>query len=136
MGSTLAAVAEPTVGTSFVPDEVLAQAGTMNKSQADLCGFGVVGVDDAGRVLVYNRYMSEMSGTSAAAAAGKNYFTQVNLCVNNPMFYGKFKQGVASDILDEQFEYLFTYQMRPTTVRVHLFRDGLSKTNWIFVKKA
>ena len=109
--------------TSFVPAEVLAQAGTMNKAQADLCPFGCVQVDDAGRVLVHNRYLSEMSGTSAKAAAGRNYFTQVNPCVNNPMFFGAFKRGVAADHLDEQFEYLFTYQMRPTMVRCHLVRD-------------
>ena len=137
MGSTLAAEAAPqAVGTTFVPADVLALAGTMNKSQADLCSFGCVQVDDGGRVLVYNRYLSEMSGVSAAAAAGKNYFTQVNPCANNPLFYGAFKRGVAADTLDEQFGYLFTHQMRPTNVLVHIYRDGLSKTNWIFVKKA
>ena len=147
MGSTLAAepdqAAETTTTdtataplTSFVPAEVLAQAGTMNKPQADLCPFGCVQVDDAGRVLVYNRYLAEMSGVSNAGAAGKNYFTQVNPCTNNPMFYGAFKRGVTTGQMDEQFEYLFTHQMRPTTVKVHLHRDGLTQTNWIFVKKA
>ena len=146
MGSTLAADAEPTSETTtttaempsptFVPAEVLAQAGTMNKPQADLCGFGCVKVDDAGRVLVFNRYLSELSGVSAKGSEGKNYFTQVNPCTNNPMFYGAFKRGVAADHLDEQFEYVFTYQMRPTTVRVHLVRDDVAKANWIFVKKA
>jgi photoactive yellow protein len=135
MASTLAA--EPTTGTTttFVPAEVLAQAGTMNKPQADLCGFGCVQVDDAGRVLVYNRYMSEMSGVSSGSAAGKNYFTQVNPCANNPMFYGQFKRGVSTEALDQVFEYLFTHQMRPTTVTVHMYRDGLSKTNWLFIRK-
>ena len=108
----------------------------MNKPQADLCGFGCVQVDDAGRVLVFNRYLSELSGVSAGGAAGRNYFTQVNPCTNNPMFYGAFKRGVAADSLDETFEYLFTYQMRPTTVRVHLYRDPATKANWVFVKKA
>ena len=149
MGSALAAAAEQAVGTdatmtaevpspssSFVPPEVLAQAGTMNKPQADLCPFGCVQVDDAGRVLTYNRYLSEMSGVSAKQAAGKNYFTQVNPCTNNPMFYGAFKRGVAAGQMDEHFAYLFTHQMRPTPVKVHLVRDGLTKANWIFVKKA
>ena len=152
MGSTLAADPGPTaettettttvadiataVASTFVPAEVLAQAGTMNKAQADLCPFGCVQVDDAGRVLVLNRYLSEMTGVSAKAAAGKNYFTQVNLCTNNPMFYGQFKRGVAAHALDEQFAYVFTYQMRPTNVRVHLVRDAATKANWIFVKKA
>ena len=135
MGSTLDAVAEPSA-TTFVPAEVLAQAGTMNKPQADLCGFGCLQVDDAGRVVTFNKYLSEMSGVSPASAAGKNYFTQVNPCTNNPMFYGLFKRGVANDALDEQFDYVFTYQMRPTNVRVHLFRDATSKANWVFVKKA
>ena len=149
MGSALAADAEQAAGTdtmtaeplvapssSFVPAEVLAQAGTMNKPQADLCPFGCVQVDDAGRVLTYNRYLSEMSGVSSGQAAGKNYFTQVNPCTNNPMFYGAFKRGVAAGQMDEHFAYLFTHQMRPTHVKVHMVRDGLAQTNWIFVKKA
>ncbi len=138
MSTTLDAVAgDPTAtGTTFVPPEVLAQAGTMNKPQADLCGFGCVRVDDAGRVLVFNRYLSELSGVSAKSTDGKNYFTQVNPCANNPLFYGAFKRGVADGVLDEQFEYLFTHQMRPTTVRVHLYRDPASQANWVFVKKA
>ncbi len=128
--------ASTATATTFVPAEVLSQAGTMNKPQADLCGFGCVQVDDAGRVLIYNRYLSEMSGVSAKGAEGKNFFTSVNPCTNNPMFYGLFKRGVAHDAMDEQFDYVFTYQMRPTNVKVHLYRDALAKTNWIFVKKA
>ena len=103
------------VATTFVPAEVLSQAGTMNKPQADLCGFGCVQVDDAGRVLLVNRYLSEMTGVSAKSAGGKNYFTSVNPCTNNPMFYGTFKRGVANDAMDELFDYVFTYQMRPRT---------------------
>ena len=141
MDSTLDAVDEPSpavvaTATTFVPAEVLSQAGTMNKPQADLCGFGCVQVDDGGRVLLYNKYLSEMSGVSARAAEGKNFFTSVNPCTNNPMFYGLFKRGVAHEAMDELFDYVFTYQMKPTTVKVHLYRDGLSKTNWVFVKKA
>ena len=132
--------AGPTAATAtastFVPAEVLSQAGTMNKPQADLCGFGCVQVDDGGRVLLYNRYLSELSGVPAKAADGKNYFTTVNPCANNPIFFGAFKRGVADDTLDEQFDYVFTHQMRPTNVSVHLYRDALTKTNWIFVKKA
>jgi photoactive yellow protein len=135
MSTTLDAVADPSA-TTFVPAEVLSQAGTMNKPQADLCGFGCVQIDDAGRVVLLNRYLSEMSGVSSKSAEGKNYFTAVNPCTNNPIFFGAFKRGVANDALDEQFDYVFTYQMRPTNVKVHLYRDPASKTNWIFVKKA
>ncbi len=120
----------------FVPAEVIDHAGTMTRAQADCCTFGVVKVDDAGRVQLYNRYESELSNIPTAATEGRNFFTDVNPNANNPLFYGLFKRGVAADSLDQSFDYTFTYDGYPTPANVRLYRDPASKTNWIFVRKA
>ncbi len=114
---------------------ILYNLGYLSRDQADAANFGIVKVDDQGQILLYNRYESELAGVPVATAEGKNFFTQVAICTNNRLFYGKFKDGVASGHLDVSFNYVFTYKMKPTNVIIQLYRDQASSTNWIFVKK-
>lgn len=71
----------------------------------------------------------------ASAAQGKNFFTEVAPCTNNRLFFGRFKQGVAKGVLDVEFDYTFTYKMRPTNVTIRLYRDGALRKNWVFVTR-
>jgi photoactive yellow protein len=124
-----------TTSNSFVPSDVLSRISSMSPSKLNSLDFGVVQVDDSGVIEFYNRYESEMAGVDPSIAEGGNFFTEVAPCSNNRLFRGRFEDGVASGQLDETFSYTFTYKMKPTLVDVHLYRDGASQTNWIFVKK-
>ena len=106
----------------------------MTREQADSHPFGIVKVDDSGVVQMYNRWESEMAGVAPSAAEGRNFFTQVAPCTNNRLVYGRFKTGVQKGELDIEFNYTFTYKMKPTNVVVRLLRDG-SSANWVFVAK-
>ncbi|MFN4243843.1 MAG: PAS domain-containing protein [Tepidisphaerales bacterium] len=130
------AVASKPLAGQFVPPEVLSRVGLMSRTQADACDFGVVKVDDSGKILLYNRYEAELAGITPSTAEGRNFFTEVAPCTNNALFFGQFKKGIASGNLNLMFPYTFTYKMKPTNVKVHMFRDPDSKTNWVFVKKS
>jgi photoactive yellow protein len=121
---------------SFVNPSLLNNLGGANRATIDAESYGVVKVDNDGNILLYNRYESELAGVEPSFAEGRNFFSQVAPCSNNRLFFGKFKEGVASGSLNEEFKYTFTYKMKPTPVEVHLYRDNASQTNWIFVKKA
>ena len=125
----------PATSGTFVPNEVFGMLANFSRNDADSCDFGVVKVDDSGRIELYNRYESELAGVAPSSAEGKNFFTQIAPCTNNSLFFGNFKKGVAANNLNLVFPYTFTYKMKPTNIRVHLFRDVNSKTNWIFVAK-
>lgn len=127
--------AAPAAQGSFVPNEVLQMLGNFSRADADNCDFGVVKVDDSGRIQLYNRYESELAGVPVSTAEGKNFFTQIAPCTNNGLFFGQFKKGVTAGQLNMAIPYTFTYKMRPTNVRVHLYRCPSSNTNWIFVAK-
>lgn len=120
---------------TFVPDSVLTQLGSINRSQADSLDFGIVKVDNTGVIELYNKYESELAGIAPKDAEGKNFFTQVAPCTNNRLFYGRFKDGIATGNLNVALPYTFTYKMRPTNVNIHLYHDASTKTNWVFVKK-
>ena len=124
----------PTQGT-FVPAELFNMLGSLSRADADSCDFGVVKVDDSGRIQMYNRYESELAGVAPSSAEGKSFFTQIAPCTNNALFFGTFKKGIAAGALNVCFPYTFTFKMKPTNVKVHMYRDQASGSNWIFVAK-
>ena len=119
---------------SFVDSSTLTTLPSLDQSQADALDFGIVKVDDEGNVLLYNQWESDMAGVPVASTMGKNFFTQVAPCTNNRLFFGRFKDGVSAGDLDTEFNYTFTYKMKPTNVVVRILRDG-SSANWVFVAK-
>lgn len=118
---------------SFVPSQFISQIPSVDRSNADTQPFGIVQVDDTGVIKLYNRWESEMAGVPVASAEGRNFFTQVAPCTNNRLMFGKFKDGVAKGELDSEFNYTFTYKMKPTNVQIRLFRHAPSATNWVLV---
>jgi len=120
---------------SFVTAEIDSSLATLSREQADMADFGIVKVDDEGKIELYNKYEAELAGVTSAAAEGRNFFTEIAPCTNNKLFYGRFQNGVAADEMDAEFNYTFTYKLQPTNVAIHLKRDKASKSNWVFVKK-
>ena len=119
---------------SFVSPSTIASLSTMTRNQADGTPHGLIKLDDNGNVLLYNQWESSMSGVAINTAEGKNFFTQVAPCTNNRLVYGRFKDGVSSGVMDQEFNYTFTYKMKPTNVKLRLYR-GSDNSNWIFVDK-
>lgn len=125
-----------TTKNTFVPQKLIDNLDVLTASQADKIPFGVVKLDDQGNIEIYNKYnYDEFADFGNMNVIGKNYFTDVAPCANNFIFSGRFKRGVQSGSLDHEFEYCFTYKLMPTDVRVRLYRDKDSGSNWIFVKK-
>ena len=118
---------------SFVPATLLPQLPSLTRTAADAQGFGVVKVADDGTVQLYNRWEAELAGIPADSALGRNFFTQVAPCTNNRLVFGRFRDGVQKGALDVEFNYTFTYKMKPTNVAIRLYRDASSATNWVFV---
>lgn len=120
---------------SFVTAEIDSKLAGLSRADADFADFGIVKVDDEGKIELYNHYEAELAGVTPAAAEGRNFFTEIAPCTNNKLFFGRFQNGVANDQLDTEFNYTFTYKLRPTNVAVHMKRDKATGSNWIFVKK-
>ena len=120
---------------TFVTSDIITRLNSLSRSDADSAPFGIVRVENDGKIVLYNRYEAEMAGVTPAQAEGRNFFTEVAPCTNNKLCFGKFKQGLEVGDLDVEFNYTFTYKMKPTNVAIHLLHDKPSKTNWVFVKK-
>jgi photoactive yellow protein len=121
---------------SFVTEDILRRLPSMSRAEVDAQDFGIVKVDDNGNITLYNRYEADLASVEPSAAEGKSFFTQIAPCTNNTLFFGNFKRGVKEGKLNALFPYTFTYRMRPTNVKVHMYRDANTRTNWVLVKKA
>ena len=119
----------------LIPALIWEKISELQQQLADQAPVGIVEVDDTGIIQIYNRYESELAGVSKENAIGKNFFLEVAPCTNNRLFLGTFKSGVQSGSLDKKFNYTFTYKMKPTPVVIHLFRDGNTSRNFVFVKR-
>lgn len=120
----------------FIDSNTQSNIHQLSEAQLDSADYGIVKVDNEGKILFYNRYESDLAGVEKSRAQGANFFTEIAPCTNNRLFLGKFKQGVESGNLDSAFNYTFTYKMQPTNVVIHLLHKEEDKSNWILVKKA
>ncbi|MDF3821339.1 PAS domain-containing protein [Leptospira sp. 96542] len=118
----------------FVSDELLQKIQTYSPKEIDELSFGVISLDDKGIIKVFNTFESTMANVNKNEVIGKNFFIDVAPCTNNQIFYGSFKRGVEERKMDMIFPYTFTYKMKPTPVKIHLYRGPARPTNWVFVK--
>ena len=109
--------------------------GKLSSAEIDRLAFGAVQLDAAGTILKYNAAEAGITGRSAAAVIGRNFFTEVAPCTNAPNFKGVFDAGVKSGELNALFEYVFDYNMAPTKVKIHMKKAFNGDTFWIFVKR-
>ncbi len=121
---------------TFVPNELFPMLGNLSRNDADSCDFGIIQLDDSGKVIMVNRYQSELGGVPVSQFEGRNWFTQIAPCTNNGLVFGMFKKGVASGNMNTVFPYTFTFKMKPTNVKIHFYRDANSRKNFAFVARA
>jgi photoactive yellow protein len=120
---------------AFGKDDIDNVLGKLSNVEIDRLAFGAVQLDAAGTILKYNAAEAGITGRSAAAVIGRNFFTDVAPCTNAPNFKGVFDTGVRNGDLNTLFEYVFDYNMAPTKVKIHMKKALTGDTFWIFVKR-
>ena len=118
----------------FGSEETKKRLPTLTDRELNALPFGVIKVDDQGVILFYNKYESELASVPVHEALGKNFFTQLAPCSNSRLFYGYFKEGIIAGSMDKNYMYTFSYKMKPTLVRVHLYKDR-QNNNWVMIQK-
>ena len=99
----------------------------------DRLDFGVVRMDRAGQVLAYNTAEAELSGLAPAGVVGQDFFVQVAPCTNNYLVAQRYRD---EDELDETIDYVFTFRMLPTPVRLRMLKRPDSPHQYLVVQRA
>ncbi len=106
----------------------------MTPAELDNLSFGVIQINEHGRILLFNATEGQIVGWEPKAAIGKNFFTDVAPCANEPGFRDRFDAGVKAGNLNVVFEWHLAGDRTPT-IQVHLKQaDGDGKF-WIFTKR-
>lgn len=112
----------------FASPDLAAQLLKSAPAELDALPFGVVRMDTKGVVEFYNTFESRLSGMSPETVLGKHFFTEIAPCTNNFMVAERF---ASEPLLDATIDYVFTYRMAPTKVRLRLLRDEAA--GWQFL---
>lgn len=106
----------------------------LSPAELDALPFGVIQVDGAGRVVLYNAAESRLSGRPAASVVGRNFFRDIAPCTHLPQFHGRFLEGVRRGGFDEGFRFVFGFDPQPVRVEVSFRAAREHDRYWIVVR--
>lgn len=101
-------------------------------SVLDALPFGVVGLNEAGEVDIYNATESRLAGLSREGVLGKHFFLAVAPCMNNAMIAGRLE---AEPALDATVPYVLTFRMRPTSVTIRLLKATGVQRRYLLIQR-
>jgi photoactive yellow protein len=105
---------------------------TMNQTAMDQEEFGIVRMNRIGKINAYNKYELELSGHQLHEVLDKDFFQQIAPCTNNFMVAERYQ---SKEVLDEEMDYVFTYRMQPTKVKLRLLASPEEDNQYLLVKK-
>ena len=100
-------------------------------SGIDDLDFGLIVMDRDGTVTGYNDAESKFSGLPRDGVVGRNFFVEIGPCTNNYLVAQRYAD---SDELDETLDYVFTFRMAPTPVRLRLLARKGSERQYLAVQ--
>jgi len=103
-----------------------------DKAALDALPFGVIGMTPDGAITRYNTAESQLSGMTPANVIGRNFFQDVAPCTNNFMVAHRFESETA---IDDIIDYVFTFRIRPTQVRLRLLKDSAHSHMFLLVER-
>ena len=104
-----------------------------NSDESTLEGlpFGIVRSNTEDHICnFYNKYESDLAGLSADQVLKRNFYVDVAPCTNNFLVYNRF---VEEDDLDDILDYVFTYNLKPTKVKLRLLKQKGCSNEYLLV---
>jgi photoactive yellow protein len=103
----------------------------LSPAELDEVPFGVIAFNADNRVVGYNRYEADRAGISAERVLRRDLFVDVAPCINNYLVAQRY---LDEPHLDEQLDYVFTFKMAPTPVRLRLLGEAGASRRYLVVR--
>lgn len=101
--------------------------------QLDTLNFGIIGFNDASKVVIYNTFEATSAALRQARVLGKNLFLEIAPCMNNAMVAQRFENEPELDVI---ISYVLALRMRPIPVRLRLLKKIDNNTRFLLVEWA
>ena len=116
---------------------LLATLHRMSDAALDALAFGVIAMDADMAVRRYNLHEVQATGLKAERVLGHHLFTDIAQCMNNYLVAEKFVVARASgSALDEQLDYVLTWRMKPTPVKLRLLSAPEVALQYLLLRRA
>jgi photoactive yellow protein len=120
----------------FDDSDVLARLHAMQDSQLDALEYGVIAFDGDYVVKRYNLHETQATGLKQERVIGNQFFTEVAQCMNNYLVAQKFVDTrAAAGSLDETLDFVLTWRMRPTPVKLRLLSTTGIHLQYLLLKR-
>jgi photoactive yellow protein len=86
----------------------------------DSLPFGVVGLTASGNTEIYNDTLVRFAKLKRDSVIGQPFFLMAGVCMNNFLVAQRFED---EDNLDTIIDYVLTFRMRPTPVKLRMIRQ-------------
>jgi photoactive yellow protein len=125
------------MNTQFEESNLLSTLHALDDGQLDLLNFGVIAFDGDIVVKRYNLNESQATGVKPERVIGSQLFTEVAQCMNNFMVAQRFLDARESaSPLDETIDFVLTWRMRPTPVKLRLLSNPDIALQYLLFKRA
>lgn len=123
---------ETSLRTEGFTDVGLAWLDTLSEEQVDMLPYGVIGLSKDCLVEVYNKTEARLAGLSADSVLGSHFFLSTAQCMNNFMVAQRFEDEAE---LDSTIDFVLTFRMRPTIVRLRLLQGAATSRRYVLVER-
>lgn len=128
---------DPTAQLDFDQADLLPRIAAVDEAGLDQLRFGLIGFDGECRVRRYNAVEASFSGLQPSAVLGLLLFSELAQCMNNFMVAQRFEDALAAgEQLDAIIDYVLTWRMRPTRVRLRLLAEPSSALSYVLLQHA
>ena len=105
---------------------------TANEAFLDALSFGVVGMSAEGDVVIFNKTEERYAGMKRDKVLGQPFFLAVGVCMNNYLVAQRFEDEAE---LDAMLDYVLTFRMRPTPVKLRLLKRPDLRRHYLLVQR-
>jgi photoactive yellow protein len=132
MAGSGAAMAEGPMTHSSFASITIAELEGGDAAALNALSFGVVGLDATGHTQAYNLCESRLAGLSQQSVLKQAYFLTTGICMNNFLVAQRFDD---EPVLDVTLDYVLTFRMRPTPVKLRLLQHPGSRLHYILIQR-
>ena len=124
------------ISMTFEQADILPRLEYLDDTGIDSLDFGVVGFDGDGVICRYNAFESQAAMLAPEKALGHSLFTDVAQCMNNFLVAQRFEDAQTdASSLDATIDYVLTWRMHPTKVKLRMLYAPGCATKYVLVKR-
>ena len=119
----------------FEQPDILSTLAVTDDASLDAIEFGIIGFDRNNVVQLYNLFEATAAGLKKERVIGRHLFTDIAQCMNNYLVAQKYADAQLASIgLDETLDFVLTWRMRPTPVRLRLLASPEIPMQYLLLK--